>query len=92
MELSDPRAMAAVQLASERSTYDPDPTRVRVPTLLYYGSGDGWAPVEAAATAFGIEPRILPERDHSTAIRDAEGVLAVVLDFLDRVYPAARFE
>jgi len=34
----------AVQLANERSTYDPDPTRVRVPTLLYYGSNDSWAP------------------------------------------------
>jgi hypothetical protein len=44
-------------------------------------------PLEAAATAFGIEPRMLPGRDHSGAIRDADGVLHVVLEFLDRVYP-----
>jgi hypothetical protein len=60
MELSDPRAMAAVQLARERSTYDLDPALVRAPTLLYYGSDDLGSPVDAAAAAFGVESRILP--------------------------------
>jgi pimeloyl-ACP methyl ester carboxylesterase len=88
MEASDPRAMAAVNLARERSTYAPELTRIRVPALLYYGSDDTWAPVEAAAEAFGIEPRLLPGHDHSEAFRDAEGVLRLVLEFLDVVYPA----
>jgi pimeloyl-ACP methyl ester carboxylesterase len=96
MELSDPRAMAAVQFANERSSYAPDPAHVRVPTLLYYGSVDGWAPVEAAAAAFGIEPQILPGRDHSGAIRDSEVVLGLAFEFLDSAYPAnvmrPRFE
>jgi hypothetical protein len=52
-----------------------------------YGSDDSWAPVEAAATAFGIEPEILPEHDHSGAIRDVDGVLRFVLEFLYAVYP-----
>jgi pimeloyl-ACP methyl ester carboxylesterase len=88
MEASDPRAMAAVDIARARSTYAPDPTRIDVPTLLYYGSNDSWAPVEAAAKAFGLEPRMLPGHDHSGAVRDSEGVLRVVLEFLADVYPA----
>jgi pimeloyl-ACP methyl ester carboxylesterase len=88
MEASDPRAMAAVDLARRRSTYAPDATRIHAPTLLYYGSNDSWAPVEAAVEAFGLEPRMLPGRDHSGAVRDSEGVLRVVLEFLDDVYPA----
>jgi pimeloyl-ACP methyl ester carboxylesterase len=88
METSDPRAMAAVDLARGRSTYAPDPTRNQVPTLLYYGANDSWAPVEAAAKAFGLEPRMLPGHDHSGAVRDSEGVLRVVLEFLAEVYPA----
>jgi pimeloyl-ACP methyl ester carboxylesterase len=90
MELSDPRAMAAVQLARERSSYFLDPARVRAPTLLYYGSDDDWAPVHAVATAFGIEPRLLPGQHHSAAIRDIAGVIRVVLGFLESVYPARR--
>ena len=82
MEASDPRAMAAVDLARGRSTWAPDPTCIRVPTLLYYGSNDSWAPVEAAAKAFGLEPRMLPGHDHSGAVRDSEGVLRLVLEFL----------
>lgn len=38
-------------------------------------------------TAFGIEPEILPEHDHSGAIRDVDGVLRFVLEFIDAVYP-----
>jgi len=88
MEASDPRAMAAVDIARGRSTYAPDPTRIDAPTLLYYGSRDSWAPVEAAAKAFGLEPWMLPGRDHSGGVRDSEGVLGGVLEFLADVYPA----
>jgi len=88
MEASDPRAMAAVVLARERSTYAPDPERIQAPTLLYYGSEDSWAPIEAAAAAFGVEPRMLRGQDHSGAIRDSEGVLRIVLEFLAEAYPA----
>jgi pimeloyl-ACP methyl ester carboxylesterase len=92
MEGSDPRAMAAVFLARGRSTYVPDPSCIHVPTLLYYGSDDTWAPVDAAVKAFGVEPRMLPGHDHSGAVRDSEGVLRVVLEFLSDVYPANRPE
>jgi pimeloyl-ACP methyl ester carboxylesterase len=88
MEASDPRAMAAVDIARGRSTYAPDPTCIHVPTLLYYGSDDSWAPVDAAAKAFGLEPRMLPGHDHSGAFRDSESVLRIVLEFLADVYPA----
>ena len=88
MEASDPRAMAAADLARGRSTYAPDPTRIRAPTLLYYGANDSWAPAEAAAKAFGLEPRMLPGHDHSGAVRDSQGVLRLVLKFLADVYPA----
>jgi len=50
--------MAAVDLARGRSTNAPDPTRIRAPTLLYYGSNDSWAPVEVAAKAFRLERRV----------------------------------
>jgi hypothetical protein len=57
---------------------------------LYYGSDDTWVPVEAAATAFGLEPRMLPESDHSKAYRDAGRTLPLVLEFLaDLTFAAA---
>lgn len=81
-QASDPRAMAAVDLGRQRSPYVVDPSRVRAPTLVYYGADDAEL-AEKAASGFGVEPHILDgSHDHSQAIRDADAAVPVVLDFL----------
>jgi len=79
---SDPRTMGAVDVGRQRSRYAVDPSRVRAPTLAYYGAADTGA-VNSAAEAFGAEPLILQGRhDHSGAIRDVDDVAPIVLNFL----------
>ncbi len=86
---SDPRALAAVQIGRQRSSYAIDPSRIAAPTLLYYGAGDVSDPVvRAAAEAWGVETHILDgQHDHFEAFSDVETVAPIVLDFLNRVYP-----
>jgi pimeloyl-ACP methyl ester carboxylesterase len=54
---SDPRAMGAVDVGRQRSRYSVDPSRVRAPTLVYYGAADAGA-VDTATEAFGAAPPI----------------------------------
>jgi len=60
--------------------FDPRPvfTRIRVPTLLFYGEADSWTPVEASVQAWRaargdeVEVVVISEAEHDMILPDGD--------------------
>lgn len=83
--VNDPKALAAERLGRIESAYTFDLSRVTVPSLVYCGGDDEPEGAAPTAEALHTELRVIEGRDHPGAFNDLDGVMAVVVPFLETI-------